>query len=381
MRSGLQARLLGGHAIVLALTAAACGYGMWSAPARAAGSPAFALLAAAAIAAALLAGLASFRITAAHVSRLRLAAGDLAAASDHVAGRAAGLAGSSSRLAGQAETQASELETAAVSLAALADRTMHADTVREVSNRVREARGQADQVASDMTQMETAMVEIAASSDAILETMQDIHDIARETNILALNAAVEAARAGEAGRGFAVVAERVRALAARAAEAARLTERRVQETRNRVQRGHEVASSTGEAVAEIVRSVDGVQRLMKEIGAQSRMQEAVIAKVSVSLNRLDREMRASDVARLSASAAAELRRDGAKLAAIVAELVTMAGGATPEAESPAVVADAAVAEDGGAPSAVRCAPPPGPGGADRRGVAGGPRREADDLAA
>jgi methyl-accepting chemotaxis protein len=73
----------------------------------------------------------------------------------------------------------------------------------------------------DFAQQEEEVQGGLAETEQLFRFIDEIKDVAEQTNILALNASIEAARAGDAGRAFAVVAREVRNLSTRSSELAK----------------------------------------------------------------------------------------------------------------------------------------------------------------
>jgi len=138
-----------------------------------------------------------------------------------------------------------------------------------------------------MQQTIVAMSAIQQSSHKIADIVSLIDGIAFQTNLLALNAAVEAARAGDHGRGFAVVAGEVRALAQKSAEAAKDIKTLIDESVTRIDEGTRLATQSGDVLAEINQSIDGVAEMVNQIAKASAEQSEGIGQVHNAIAQID----------------------------------------------------------------------------------------------
>jgi methyl-accepting chemotaxis protein len=210
-------------------------------------------------------------------------------------------------LSSRTEEQASALEETAASMEQLtATVKLNADNAQQASQLADIASQTAGKGGVLVESVVQTMSGIADSSKKIAEITTVINSIAFQTNILALNAAVEAARAGEQGRGFAVVAGEVRNLASRSAGAAKEIEGLIADSVTRIDNGVRLVNDTGSTMDAILRAVQEVTPLMKQIASASAEQSKGISQVGVAITQMDSvtQQNASLVEQVSAAASA-----------------------------------------------------------------------------
>ncbi|NWE44528.1 methyl-accepting chemotaxis protein [Pseudomonas gingeri] len=198
----------------------------------------------------------------------------------------------------QAATAVTEMTTAVEEVARNAVSTSEAtressDSARLGQERVSETVEAINALAGEVAHTGELVQSLAARSQDIGKVLDVIRAIAEQTNLLALNAAIEAARAGESGRGFAVVADEVRALAHRTQQSTQEIEQMVQGMRNgstqaldSMQASSRRAAST-QALAE--RAGDALQTITSSVH-QIHERNLVIASAAEEQAQVAREV-------------------------------------------------------------------------------------------
>jgi len=132
-----------------------------------------------------------------------------------------------------------------------------------------------------------AMDDIYNATLEAYTSVNQISQIAFQTNILSLNAAVEAATAGEAGKGFAVVAQEVRNLANKSADVAKNIEGLMEILQEKTIHGKKIASLMSIGYDNLIANIDKTVELIDSVSTSSDKQEKGINQISDAINSID----------------------------------------------------------------------------------------------
>ncbi|MBO0904044.1 methyl-accepting chemotaxis protein [Jiella sonneratiae] len=210
------------------------------------------------------------------------------AAAETVSRVSSTLEGSAQDLSRRTEFQASSLVDTRRTLAEITQTVKQSEQrAKDAMARVTEARANSDKSSTIVRDAVVAMGRIEQASGEIGAITDMIDEIAFQTNLLALNAGVEAARAGPAGSGFAVVAQEVRALAQRAAEAARGIKALIGKTRNEVQSGVNLVNVAGTSIDTIQAQIAEIDEHIRSISAGAREQSEGVLGINVAVGKID----------------------------------------------------------------------------------------------
>jgi len=228
----------------------------------------------------------------------------------------------------------STAETAATSKEIAATSQGLQKTMEDVSHLSARAADVAESGRVGLGQMRTSVESLEKATVSVSDKLASIRDratditgvvtsmskVAEQTNLLSVNAAIEAEKAGEQGRGFLVVAREIRRLADQSAVASLDIEHMVRQMQSAVSAG----------VMEMDRFADHVRRVAGTTSAVADQLGEVIAQMQSLTGRIEsvsEGMQAQALGARQISEAMAMLKDGAsQTAGVVADLKLASGG-------------------------------------------------------
>jgi len=190
-----------------------------------------------------------------------------------------------------------------------------ADICVEVNNRVTEtvdtsenarAIGRiAQESASHMQEMTEAMERISQASNEIVTIVQEIEEIAAQTNLLSLNASIEAARAGDAGKGFSVVALEVGQLAKQSSSAVEHTRKMVQTALSEIDNGHDIVKKTISDFKDIIKGIQKIVERIETVAVSAKEEREMIGQLNQTVSQISEVIQSNSATAEQTSATSE----------------------------------------------------------------------------
>ncbi len=286
--------------------------------------------------------------------------------SSQVTSAAQQIASSSEELSQAATEQAASLEQTAASIEEMNSMVQkNAENAKRTSELAISSNHSAQKGKTVVLDMIKAIDDISVSNNTIMEQVDHsnqkisdivkviaeigektkvINDIVFQTKLLSFNASVEAARAGEHGQGFAVVAEEVGNLAEMSGNAAKEISSMLEESikkvegivhetktnvgsiiqdgKQKVEAGSQVARQCGSVLDEIVGNVISVTEMANEISIACQEQAQGVQEITKAMSQLDQVTQSNAAtSEETASAAEELSAQSDSLRSVVEVLV------------------------------------------------------------